>query len=91
MTQLAKTLVRDMEADMGFLLTMLDLQGRVASSVELKEEPGEILITILMKDQEVEEAVKEAVEHLFGKNFSVSDVSVACGGRLINFTICRNC
>ena len=90
MTQLTQTLARDLEADKAFLLTMLDIQGRVGSSVELKEEPGEILITILMKDNEIEEAVKEAVKNVLGKNFSANDVSVTCGGRLISFSIFRD-
>ena len=91
MTLLAQTLARDMGADKTFLLTMLYMRGRVGSSVELKEEPGEILITILMKDQEVAEAVKEAVKNVFGNNFSAQDISVTCGGRLISFTIVRDC
>lgn len=89
MTQLCQTVVRDLEADKAFLLTMVSLTGKVTSTVTLREEPGEVLITLLVGDKEIEQAVREAVEEVFGKEYTVSDVYTSCGKRMIHFELSK--
>ncbi len=89
--QLTKTLVRDFEKDKQWLMAMLSNIQRLNTSVQLREEPGEILITLLMKQEEIETAVVQATKEVFGNRVTVSDISVCNGGRIINLTFSNNC
>lgn len=87
MQLLTRTVKRDLGKDKAWMLAMLSTLGKLSTSVELHEEPGEIVITLLMNQAEIEQAVKDAVKDVLGTGFEVSDVSVTCGGRLIKFSI----
>ena len=89
--QLAQTIIRQLETDKTFLTLMLEHHGRVEANVVLDEEPGEVLITLLMKKSEICEAIKQAVKEFFGDGYLVSNASMRCGKRLITFTISKSC
>ena len=89
--QLAQRVKRQLEADSFFLTSMLSQHGKVDATVVLEEEPEKVLITLLMKDSEVKEAVEQAVGEFFGSNYSVDKVLLNNGRKFIIFTIVRNC
>ena len=87
--QLTQTVKRQLETDSSFLTEMLKRYGRVEATVILEEEPGEVLITLLMSVPEIHRSVKQAVEEYFGANYVVPNVSLGCGKQLISFTISK--
>lgn len=89
--QLTQKVKRQLETDKAFLTLMLKHHGRVEANVVLEEEPGEVLITLLMTDSDIQKAIKKAVEEFFGTNYLVSNLYISCGKRLITFTITKNC
>ena len=48
-----------------------------------------MLITLLVGDKEIEQAVREAVEEVFGKEYTVSNVYTSCGKRMIHFELSK--
>ena len=88
---LKETIKRQLETDKDFLTSKLRLQRRADATVLLDEEPGEVLITLLMTNHEIQQAIKKAVEEVFGVNCLVSNIYMGCGKRLITFTITKNC
>lgn len=89
MEQLTRTVVRYLESEKVSLLTLLNLYGSVTTSVTLQEEPGEMLITLLMKDEEIEQAVTEAVKEVFGAEYEVSDICLGNHRRIIFFALAK--
>lgn len=89
MTELCQTVARDLEEDKAFLLTMISLTGKVTSTITLQEEPGEMLITLLIKDNEIEQAVIEATKEVFGKEYAASNIYTSCGRRMIHFELSK--
>ena len=65
MTKLAETLVRHLKSCSSDVIKALEHGVKVDLTVKLKEEPGEILITLLMNQKEIEDSVKEAVAEVF--------------------------
>lgn len=88
---LKETVKRQLETDKEFLASMLRLHKRADATVLIDEEPGEVLITLLMTNHEILKAIKKAVEEVFGVNCLVSNIYMGCGKRLITFTITKNC
>jgi len=75
MTTLASTLVRSLNKDKEIILMMIQDVGErgngIDYTVKLHEDEGEILITLLMTDEQIEESVAEAVNIVFpGKSSS---------------------
>lgn len=87
MTLLSQMLVRILEEDKAFLLTILSLISKITCSATLYEEPGETLITLLMKDEEIERDVKKAVKEVFGEEYTASNIYTSCGKRMIHYEI----
>ena len=65
MTVLANTLIRNLSKDKELILMMLQDIGEkervVEYTIKLHEEEGEVLITLLLTDEQIEEDVREAV------------------------------
>lgn len=55
--------------------------------VELIEEPGEILITLMMRKDQIEEAVKEAVKKTVPKDNKIKVEDIGYGDNLIWFVV----
>ena len=70
---LKETVKRQLETDKEFLASMLRLHKRADATVLIDEEPGEVLITLLMTNHEILKAIKKAVEEVFGVNVCCSD------------------
>ena len=85
--RLTTTLVRELKKDKQWILTMLSHAEILTISVELRNEPGEILITLLMKQPEIEKAVHEATKEVFGGNVIATNISVESGGKVIKITL----
>lgn len=84
---LTNTLVREMKAKSEEVRKKVMEGKNYPVRIELIEEPGEILITLMMKKDQIEEAVKEAVEEVMlpEKNFKVKDIGY--GSNFIWFTV----
>ena len=91
MSQLTQTIARDLKKDKEWILSIISLTKKMGTTVRLSAEQGEILITLLMKEKEIEKDLKEAVKEVFGEKLSVSDISLTCGSSVINFTLTSNC
>ena len=90
--QLTKTIKRQLETDMEFLTSRLRQTGRAKPTVLLDEDSGEVLITLLMTNEEICIAIRNAVKEVFGDEYMVSDIYMGCGKRLFTFKISKkNC
>ena len=85
---LTNTIVRFLESDKA-LQAKFSEEGKAECKIQLQEEPGEVLITLLMSENDIEMATEEAVKQVFGMNTTVSDFSVCCGKKVITFTVAR--
>ena len=65
MALLARTLMRNLREDKGEILKALEKNGTIKCSIQLIEEPGEILTTCCMEKEKVEKSVNKAVHLLF--------------------------
>ena len=65
MSNLTKTLIRDMRENEVSISSALKRNGHICYTIELVEEPGEICITRLMEKEEIEESANNAVSELF--------------------------
>lgn len=73
---LTDTLIREMTEEKDQILQNLENTNSFEYAIQLIEEPGEVLITRFMSEEEIEEAVSEAITELFpGKN--VSEIKTA--------------
>ena len=84
---LTNTLVREMTPQSEKMRKIVRDGKNYPVSIELIEVPGEILITLMMIKDQIEEAVKEAVEEVMlpEKNFKVKDIGY--GSNFIWFTV----
>ena len=89
--QLTQTVKRQLETDKDFLMPRLRVHGRADATVLLDEETGEVLITLLMTNDEICNAIKHAVKEVFGDKYMVSNIYMGCGKRLFTFKISKNC
>ena len=89
--QLTQTVKRQLETDKDFLMPRLRQRGRADATVLLDEEAGEVLITLLMTNEEIRIAIRDAVKEVFGGEYMVSDIYMGCGKRLFTFKISKNC
>ncbi len=64
-TMLEQTLMRELRENKKDILKALELNGCVKYTIELQEEPGEVLITRCMTSENIEKAVNKAVSLLF--------------------------
>lgn len=85
--QLTRTIVKELEKDKKWIQAILSNIDRLAILINIGEEPGEIIITLLMKDEEIERAVVEATKKVLGNNVKVSEVSVSSDGSTIRFLL----
>ena len=85
---MTNTIVRHLEMDKA-LQAKLSEEKNAECKIQLQEEPGEVLITLLMSENDIEMATEKAVKQVFGTNTSVSDFSVCCGKKVIAFTVTR--
>lgn len=70
---LTDTLVRMMTEEKESILQNIQNSDEFFYTVQLVEEPGEVLITRMMSKEQIEEAVNEAVKELL-PNKKVSDI-----------------
>lgn len=89
--QLTQTVKRQLEMDKDFLMPRLRVHGRTDATVLLDEEPGEVLITLLMTNEEICTAIKNAVKEVFGGEYTVTNIYMGCGKKLFTFKISKNC
>ncbi len=84
---LTNTLVREMTPQSEEMRKIVREGKNYPVRIELIEEPGEILITLMMKKDQIEEAVKESVEEVMlpEKNFKVKDIGY--GSTFVWFTV----
>jgi uncharacterized protein YjbK len=83
MNKLTETLIRDLNENKEKVLKTLETNGSLEYAIELTEEEGEVLITLLMKQAEIEESVSQAVSKVFSRKSS----NVVKFGNLIGFVI----
>ena len=83
--QLERKLVKELKKDKQWIFAMLSNVNRLAILIGLQEEAGEVVITLLMKDEEIEEAVIKAAKEALGDTVKVSKVSVTSDGKTIRF------
>lgn len=70
MNKLTETLVRDLNENKDKILKALETNESLEYAKELTAEEGEILITLLMKQVEIEEAVSQAVSKVLSRKSS---------------------
>lgn len=64
-TMLEQTLMRELREDKKNILEALEWNRCIKCTIELQEEPGEVLITRCMKTEDIERAVNKAISLLF--------------------------
>lgn len=89
MEELTRAIVRYLEKNKVSFLVLLNLNGRLAISVTLQEEPGEALITLLMEFEEIKQAVMEAVKETFGAEYEADNISLGNYRKIIFFTLTK--
>lgn len=84
---LVDTLIRKFSLDAKSIRKKLRRGKTVSYAMELRCEPGEVLITLLMEADEIELSIREAMKKALypTTNFQVKNIN--CCGRLIQFTI----
>ena len=65
MKLLTNTLIRSLNEDKKTILEILEKKGSINYTVRLHEDEGELLITLLMTSEQIEDAVVEAVSKVF--------------------------
>jgi len=65
MTQLTKAVMRNLREDKNEVLKALERNKSIRCTIQLQEEPGEILTTRCMKKEEIERDVNKGVHLLF--------------------------
>lgn len=86
MTKLAETIARHLRDEEAEIISELETKGECYTLIKLFSEEGEVLITLLMSDEEIENSVKKAVEEVFtGK--TVIDIFISQSKEIISFTI----
>ena len=71
--KLTDTLVRELTEEKDWMIARLKKVDFFNYSIELTEEPGEVLITRMMSQEDIEEAVTEAIKEIL-PNKKVSDI-----------------
>ena len=85
-SQLGETIARHLREDEKEILTELETKGECYNAIKLFYEEGEVLITLVMSDEEIENSVKEAVEEAFAGK-TVIDIFISKSKEIISFTI----
>ena len=83
---LSDTIIREMEPYKKELIHQL-YGGPTGFALELCEEPGEILITLLMKQSEIEEEVRRAVHKILGEDVHAYEIDAK--GNFVWFALKR--
>lgn len=85
-SQLGETIARHLREQETEILKELETKEECYTIIKLFYEEGEVLITLLMDEDEIENSVKEAVNEVFtGK--TVIDIFISQSKEVISFTI----
>ena len=71
--KLTDTLIRKLAEEKDWMIARLERMDAFNYSIELTEEPGEVLITRMMPQEDIEEAVTEAIKEILPDK-KVSDI-----------------
>lgn len=85
-SQLGETIARHLRAEEAEILTELETKEECYTAIKLFYEEGEVLITLLMSEDEIENSVKEAVEEIFAGKIAI-DIFISQSKEIISFTI----
>ena len=87
-SRLGETIARRLRDEKTEILKELEAKEECYTAIKLFCEEGEVLITLLMDEEQIENSVKEAVEEVFeGK--AVIDIFISRSREIISFTIVK--
>lgn len=85
-TDLKRTFARHLESQKEEIRKELDKKDECYFAIKLHWEPGEVLITLMMSDEEIEKEAKEAVSEVF-EGRDVMDIFISRSREIVTFTI----
>lgn len=86
MNKLAETIARQLKDDEKKILHELQTKKGFYCAIRLSYEEGEVLITLIMSNKEIEKSVSEAVNEVF-KDKDAIDIFISQSREIISFTI----
>lgn len=86
MAKLKETIARHVESEKKEILKELENKDECYCAIGLRWEPGEVLITLMMSDEEIERDAKEAVKEVF-EGRDIMNMFISRSRTIISFTI----